>query len=149
MSSTLIEKIKGFLYLGGKEEKFGIIKVFPYLCPGNMEKTKERAILESHHLKKYRYEIHVRSKAAIEDITKTLIRHDFRYKVKNGKEEIGRQWFSTESDLLKYLVYDEATIYVGVIEEELETFVEMIKELQERLSYRNIYQGEDEAFYIV
>lgn len=153
MNSTLIEKIKGFLYLGNyqdnEEKEFGIIKVFPYLCPDNLEKTKERAICESHHLRSYKYQIYVRSKVAIEDITKVLICNDFSCRVKNEKEENIRQWFSTESDLLRYLVYDEARISVRVEENELERFVEIIKGLRESHSYRNIYLGEDEAFYIV
>lgn len=151
----MIEKVKGFLYLGdySKDEEpgFGIIRVLPYICLEDYEKTKERAILESHHLKNYHYNILVRSKEAVEDISRVLLIHDFYYRViKKNSGDIIRQWFSLlNTNPLDYLVHDEFSIQVKVDENNLEKFIDMIKNLRETHSYRNIYQGNDEIFYIV
>lgn len=156
MNSTLmIEKVKGFLYLGdyNKDEEpgFGIIKVFPYICPGDYEKTKERAILESHHLKNYHYNIFVRSEREVDDISRILLIHGFHHQVtKKNSGNIIRQWFSLLDDNpLDYLVYDETSIWVEVEENSLEDFINLVKSLRGTHSYRNIYQGNDEIFYIV
>lgn len=154
MISTLIEKVKGFLYIGDYSEnekpRFGIIRVLPYICLGDYEKTKERAILDSHHLRNYKYKILVRSEKAVSDITSILLRNDLKYKIRKEQVEKTRQWFSiTEPNLLKYLEHDERSILVDVTEENLDKFIEIIKDLRKTHSYRNIYQGKDEIFYIV
>lgn len=162
----MIEKIKDYLYFDenreGEQDGFSMINVYPYLNINRSEVSllddEKRAVEYSHHSKKLKYIICVRSREAMAELDSVLTSEGFLTKeiencglnlnssdLKDFKISVVRRWFNMSTNdisIARDIITSKSglALKVQVDLEDLRNFKNVIFSLRDRKSYRNLWK---------